>query len=224
MSATLRRNTLSTALALSLVAGAAVAQADVLDDLFGTGLNNSGTPLAGGSIDPHYTLISSPDSVFDGPEAYVVNNGYPIGPWTANSSTSKWIAPRADAGNNNAPGTYTYRTTFDLSGFDPNTASISGKWITDNNGLDILINGVSTGHTTSFTSFLAGFSNFSITTGFVAGMNTLDFLVRNGGDVANPTGLRVELQGTATLVPEPGTWLMALAGLSVMALVRVRRR
>lgn len=223
MSAPLRRVSVTTLLVLSLATAAAAAQASILDDLFGTGLSSTGTPLAGGAIDPHYTLISSPDAAFGGPEAFVINNGFPIGPWFANSSTSKWIGARADAGQGNVPGLYTYRTSFDLSGFDPASASITGQWASDNNGVDILINGASTGQTTTFTNFLTGFTPFAISSGFIAGINTIDFVVRNGADTLNPTGLRVELQGTALPVPEPGTWLMALAGLGVMALVRMRR-
>jgi hypothetical protein len=46
----------------------------------------------------------------------------------------------------------------------------------------------------------------------VAGLNTLDFLVRNepfSGEV-NPMGLRVELIGTANPIPEPATNLLLL--------------
>ena len=41
-------------------------------------------------------------------------------------------------------GEYVYRTTFDLTGFDPTTAMISGIWSADDRGIDILINGTST--------------------------------------------------------------------------------
>jgi hypothetical protein len=47
----------------------------------------------------------------------------------------------------------------------------------------------------------SGLAPFSIASGFVTGINTLDFLVNNDADVA--TGLRVELSGTA-LASVPG--------------------
>jgi hypothetical protein len=54
-------------------------------------------------------------------------------------------------------GAYDYRTTFNLAGFNPSTASITGQWSTDNEGVEILINGVATGKTIpnpwSFESF-----------------------------------------------------------------------
>jgi hypothetical protein len=50
---------------------------------------------------------------------------------------------------------------------------------------------------------IAGFgspTNFSLSSSFVAGVNTLDFIVTNGGSSASPTGLRVEVSGTANYV------------------------
>ena len=43
----------------------------------------------------------------------------------------------------------------------------------------------------------------TINTGFIAGVNTLDFVVNNGGPGINPTGVRVELSGTANRQPPP---------------------
>lgn len=193
---------------------------------YNTGVDNSGNPLASGAIDPHYALIQSPDVNFDGPEAFVTNSGFPIGPWAANTSLSKWISPRADAGNTNATGQYTYRTTIDLTGFDASSATVVGRWMSDNNGLDILVNGHSTGHTTAFESFRSGYADFTLDDHFVSGINTIDFLVSNGGTSANPTGLRVEMTGTALPipVPEPGTWAMLAIGLALVGLGTSRRQ
>jgi hypothetical protein len=138
-----------------------------------------------------------------------VSTLYPIATeeWMANSATSTWISAQADQSafpNDVGQGNYAFRTTFDLNGFDPASAQISGQWAVDDLGLDILINGASTGFTHNHT---LTFGSFSITAGFVAGLNTLDFLVRNepfGGDI-NPMGLRVELSGTADPVPVPET-------------------
>jgi hypothetical protein len=40
---------------------------------------------------------------------------------------------------------YIYETTFDVTGFDPSTVRLIGRWATDNEGVNILINGISTG-------------------------------------------------------------------------------
>jgi hypothetical protein len=192
--------------------------------VFNTGVDASGNPLPAGTIDPHYTLIDSPDVVFNGPEAFVTNNGFPIGVWAPNTSASKWVSPRPDAANNNATGQYTYRTTLDLTGFDPATAIIVGRWMSDNNGLDILVNGTGTGNITSFESFRSGFVSFTLDDHFIGGMNTIDFVVFNGTAFVNPTGLRVEMTGTAMPIPEPDTWAMVAIGFGLIGVGTSRRQ
>ncbi len=163
--------------------------------LFNTGVNNNKIPLADGETDPHYVLSLSADYNFSGPDAKVVNSeAFPMGTWIYNDIGSKWIAPRADAGEWNSPGVYVYTLTFSLYGFKEETAEIQGFWSTDNNGMDILINGKSTGHFTTYNAFQVGFFPFEIREGFVKGFNTISFVVNNG---EAPTGLRVMIEGKA---------------------------
>ena len=187
------------------VTTSAVSDAVPIPGLFNTGVSDDNTLLPDGATDPHYTLIASADPSFPGPLTKVVNSsGYPIPPWIANGPNSKWIAPRADE-ITSPTGIYTYRITFDLTGLDHSSAVITGQWTTDNDGVDILINGMSTGFTTPGDAFAQGFFLFTIGSGFVPDTNTLDFVVHNGvpgGD--NPTGLRVELSGTANVAPGQG--------------------
>jgi hypothetical protein len=106
--------------------------------VFGTGLDSSGSVLAGGTVDPNYELIGSADTSFPGPNAVVLNEGPPIspnGPWVANGPNSKWISVQPNNPPNAAPGNYTYQTTFDLTGFDPGTAQLTGQWATGNAGI-----------------------------------------------------------------------------------------
>src|SRR5262249_33497449 len=83
------------------------------------------------------------------------------------------------------------------------------------------INGVSTGQTGA--GFF-GFTGFAINSGFVFGTTTIVFIINNGGA---PTGLRVEMTGTASPVtggvPEPASLVLMGAGLAGFALYRRRQ-
>lgn len=171
--------------------------------LYNTGVDNENELLAGGETDLHYKIISSSDNNFPGPEAKVViSDNYPMNVWIENNNRSKWIAPRADAGNSNERGVYIYRITFDLRNFKPNTAVIKGIWTTDDNGVDILINGRSTENFTPLSAFYGMFP-FVINSGFTDGINTVDFVVNN---VVSSSGIRVEINGEA----EPKNYALIL--------------
>ncbi|MGH9847417.1 MAG: CARDB domain-containing protein [Blastocatellia bacterium] len=161
--------------------------------LFNTGVDNSRNVLPLGSVDPHYSLTSSADPNFPGPNAVTVADSF----WLSNSPASNWIS--VNPGRSSSVGNYSYTTTFDLTGFDPTKAVIRGRWITDNNGLDIKINGTSTGFTTPYGAHFT-WHDFTIFSGFVAGLNTLEFSYFEGGFIH---GLRVEVSGTVGASTDP---------------------
>ena len=179
-------------------------------NLFNTGVSNNGTPLAPGAIDPHYTLISSPNG--SGPAFVVIDGQFPFLPffpgnpvWVPNSSTSEWIGPVANAltAVGGPPGVYIFQTTFNLSANQVASAELMGRLASDNL-VQILLNGADTG---MGASDFDHFTGFQITSGFVQGINTLDFVVTNidcGPACVNPTGLRVEY--SVAEVPEPATF------------------
>ncbi|MFW6108656.1 MAG: PEP-CTERM sorting domain-containing protein, partial [bacterium] len=188
-----------------------------------TGVDDDGLVQAPGTADAHWLLTQSPHTTPPPPAvAATVIQNHPA--WLGNDPVgapgSSWIGPVNPGTTNVAAGQYTYRTTFELDGaFLPETAILTLAFAVDNGVTDVLLNGQSAGIAAGgFGGFLGP---YTIDSGFVAGLNTLDFVVTNAGTAPNPGGLRVEIGGTA-LVPEPATVsLLALGGL---ALLRRRRK
>ena len=161
--------------------------------IYSTGVENNGALAADGSIDLHWIIGASADPTHEGPDAIVITPGLsPVPPWLSAGPQSKWIAPRADQNVGNYEGNYTYQTFFDLTGVDMCKFRLAGQIAVDNSLVDIVVNGLSQGVSGgSFTAFLP----FSVTNGFVAGPNTVDFIINNAAPTPNPTALRVDLDG-----------------------------
>jgi len=190
--------------------------------VYNTGVDNGGGLLPNATADSHYALISAPSPYNT---AYTGNGTDTLGPnpYLDDGPNSRWVGPSGWLGEWLPVGNYVYRTTFDLAGMTPSSASLLLN-IASDNSCKVYLNGVDTGIITSVSGFGA-FSPYSINAGFIGGVNTLDFEVNNAVDVwvgnLNPTGLRVELSGSATVVPEPGALtLLALGGLLSLALCR----
>lgn len=192
------------------------ASAIPLTDLFNTGVDAAGVALGDNALDTHYAVIVAPDPTPLGqPLAATSAGGFPVGPWIGDSTVSAWISPKSDT--NGPVGDYVFRTTFDLTGLDPLQTSIAGQWSIDNSAIGIYLNGGFVGQfNNSFTSFVP----FAVTSGFVSGINTLDFAINNAG---GPVGVRVEMTGTSQPVPEPSTYGLMIAGLLGAGAVARRR-
>jgi hypothetical protein len=173
-------------------------------ELYHTGLGANRAVWAGGSVDPHYGLFESPDVNNLGPKTTVWSDDYPVPVFVPNGPVSSWIS--AIGNNGIVPGRYVYRTQFLIDSADPCTARLEGNWMLNTTGDDILLNGRSTGITNKSELPYKVAESFTIAKGFVAGLNTLDFVVTNTGVTppnlsASYTGLRVQLRGVGQALP-----------------------
>ena len=180
-------------------------------ELFNTGVAADGSlPMGGlGVIDPHYQLTNSSDPANLGPNTTIWDmTAYPVLPggiFALVGGASQWIGPAAN--NYTSPqGQYVYRTRFVLDSVNlAQPITLSGTWWQNTSGIDIRLNGVSTGIKSPLTNSPNFSANFTITNGFVAGLNTLDFVTL----CVNPNGsypesaVRIELSGIGQARP-PG--------------------
>ncbi len=209
------------------------------------GIVSTGAGLADGATDVNFLLISAPAGVPLGISPKVVKTMIDYGAgsqsafpfwhdtWVPNTANSQWVgiqdsysAPTRDGyGPADPGGWYTFRMTFVLpSSFAAQHATIAGAWAADDRG-QIYLNGVeqSSCGATGAPCFRA-MQAFDINSGFVAGINYLDFSVYNNfQEHGNPTGFRVDFSGANYMVPEPSTFVLWAGGLAGLALLRRRK-
>jgi hypothetical protein len=157
---------------------------------------------------------------------------------TANNGGSAWIqSTNEQVSGAVGIGNYIYQTTFNATGFNLSTLSISGLWNGDNLSAGIYLNGVlvstaTNGSWTNAGEFMASngmvafnFNSANIgTAAFNGGLNTLSFVVYNqNGPGANPSGIRVAFGPAGA--PEPSSVIMLGLGLLAVGggLARKRR-
>jgi hypothetical protein len=182
-----------------------VALSAPIGGLFNTGVDDSGAVLPVWTHEIHY----APPSLSN--YAYVSDDDR----WISAPTGSAWIT----LNYYESYSTYTYTLTFDLTGLNPATASISGRWSTDNTGT-IDLNGSSTGISIDTIWGFENLYNFNINKGFVPGINTLQFNVHNETGII---GLLVsDLHGEASPIPIPGAIWLFISGL--FGVLGIRRR
>lgn len=184
-----------------------------------TGVDVSDALVAPGAQSAFWTLSAKP------PAAVPAIGSNPFryfnGAYFADTATAAWVSPQAN-GNASTAGTYTYDLVIDLTGLNPATASITGVFGTDNSGA-VWLNGNAPVATTGSGNFGSP-TPFTITSGFVAGLNTLHVQVNNEGD---PTAFFVSFTNAtadALAPPEPAQAVPAtpwpvLGGLGLLLLL-----
>jgi len=199
--------------AMGLVALSTASHATTVS-VFSTGVDASGNVQSGGS-DIHYTSLG-PTTLYQHPN-YLPDD--PVG-----SPGSAWIGS-ADAFPDPAGmGTFDYTVHFTLA--EVGNAILTGSWGTDNQGMDILINGHSTGIQllgvvlSNFQSLHSFTTTLAQSTFFKIGDNTLTFRVENDG---GPGALRTDGLSVAA-TPIPPSMLMFLTALGGLGFTAYRRR
>ena len=198
------------ALAGALLLASASAQALVVIPGVYNGLGVDGAALddGDGQVDANYFVESTgahaltyhnPAYLQDSPSSRIVN-----------------ASGTEDAPTNTITSFY---TTFDLTGYNFATATLSGSALADNIG-GVFLNGVQiSGYVNGFNSL----TTFQADTNFVAGVNKLSFMLYNKD---GPEGFRISdlaVSATAGTVPEPETWILLTTGFSMIGFSTRRR-
>lgn len=181
-----------------------------------TGVDAGDTVVAMGETTHFWTLAAQPAGAGLTLGANPVRFKHPS--YFADTATSAWVAGTGN-GVDNVVGSFAYELVVDLTGFDPDSAVISGIFGTDNDG-SIALNGNAPAATTAFAGFGAP-TAFTFTDGFVSGLNTLTVAFNNGG---GPTAFHVQFStATASPVPLPGALGLLAGGIAGLGFLRRRR-
>ena len=214
------------ALGLAVVFSAATSASAQITTLFNTGVQANNSVLANGSVDTHYMAFSfstlgTPGALIG--QAETLNNGYQTYGGYAQNASSRWIWANQSGNLDGQNYNTLFRTTFDLTGYDLSTVSISAFMAADNNIAGVFLNGSTLGQ--SYGSF-GSFDNFAILSGFGSGVNTLDFYAQDFGP---PAGFNAYYTSTGSLAdvtttPEPASMALLATGLAGLFGVTRRRR
>lgn len=171
------------------------------------GLHNTGYGFAVGDEDPYWRVIKGPEGKFTGPqyamvcvpdERYMENN----------PESSQWVS--MVKWREAAPySTYTFQTTFDLTGFDLSTVQLFGRFLADNGVKEVRVNGQPVmleswvDNTPGQLFSQPQFRTVNVSEGLVEGVNTIELDVWNAimqpaeknKNTPNPMALRVEWEG-----------------------------
>jgi hypothetical protein len=218
----MRQSLLALAVALGLALGCRVGEvrADPITINLATGLDASNNLITtGGAPDAHWTVRGNPAQVVVPGSG---DSGFPD--WIANGPNSAWIARNANDAFGNGLDTYT--RTFDLTGFNPATASITGFWTLDDGGT-LSLNGHLIGTLDASTTPWFSFHAFSVPAGspfFNPGVNTLQISITQTDTFLEGVRLQGTLTAEAAAIPEPTS--VVLFGLALVggALCAWRRR
>jgi PEP-CTERM motif len=184
----------------------------------GTGVNTSG------GLDQSYQIISDTTGEVTAPAQASVVTLTALN-WISPIGGTAWISPMSSQSNfahasGCCMGTDIYQTTFSLPA--STIASLSISFLADD-FVTIKLNGVTEFSTGTGEFYTSVNGPVTITTDFVSGLNTLQFVVSNTNS-GGPTGLDASVSGTFEVVPEPTTTGLLGSGLMALAFIAWRRK
>ncbi len=222
------------AVAMSVTFSAASVAAPV--GIFGTGVgvpegatdarwsysyDTNGPPMNGQAL-----VLTFPD------HHYLPGFVSPVGDWVPNQPNAKWISTsNSDTTIPTSPGftgenvRVTYTTSFDLVAFVTSTVTLAINWTGDDDLERVLLNGNVVHDYDGACCEWGILHALQITTGFVSGINTLAFEVRNDdnfkeGIIVQASGEGRLLADADTPVPAPATLPLLAAGLIALRALR----
>ncbi len=169
-------------------------------------LFNTGAGLKAGDADPHWQLVARSDDPHFKPRPAVVAGRTPSY-IIDDPARSQWISAVGDLTPLPDDVTYTFRTTFDLTGTLPGAAVLRGKFLVDNRVDAVRLNGRNLDvPENGYSSLPLKPYEFRAAEGFVEGTNVLEINVFNGIPFnafrsSSPMACRVELEGSVLCAP-----------------------
>ncbi len=176
-------------------------------------IHNTGKGLAVGDEDPCWRIVRSSDRGLKTPRFAIVRAPVPEGYLPGVPEMSQWLSvdsPSDSCCTSNAM--YTFETEFDLTGYDLSSVTLIANVLADNGVTGVRING----ERVEFTPWIDhhreavfnAYRKIEIKTGFVAGVNRIEFDVWNSiifvdANLPNPMAFRVEWQAFGRLKSAP---------------------
>ncbi|MFH1815615.1 MAG: PEPxxWA-CTERM sorting domain-containing protein [Pseudomonadota bacterium] len=220
---------LSRTLLASILAVALPAHADIVSLDLHSGIDANGTVLAAGALDPFW-MISTDGASFASarvayPGAYPdYNSGQICCGMETVDGTAAWITTPGVVATSPTTGwgisNMVYaRRAVDLTGYDLETVSFSGRWRVADVTYGVYVNGQLIPGTNYQQYAFSSDLSFNLAAGgglFVDGINTIELRGQSVNNVWDAFWISTTMTGDVTAVPEPETWALMLTGLALV--------